>query len=256
MNNIRDYIALTERTYSYRIKTIAPLEDEQMTAIEKVMLKYDPLDITHPRKTLFQTNPLDFLNIEGGAEVFIVDITLGLPVSPSVLHTRLCSALRLADKFVVVIGANDPIENEIQRLAAEALIAEEAEKAGLTPEALLLDPAYKEAQEFAAGDLYGNDYNTKFLTYLKAAQDRRLAEIEPIKATPFSYLAPTEAAAEDYNDSLQTDTEAKGDNKASVYRSIQGNYDSDKKEFRRVFRTKSGSEKILTKDADGVRKAK
>jgi hypothetical protein len=176
--SLKQYIAEGERRYTYRLKTITPLDDNAMDKIERELLKYDPIDISRPRKTMFQVNPLDFTNVRGidksAMEVFIVDMELGLPASPSVLAKAFQLALTVPEDHVIVRAPNDPTEVENERLTAAVEIGAEAKKLGLTPSGLLTDPTYSEVTTPA--DLYGKVHNEKFLDALRAVQKEREAK--------------------------------------------------------------------------------
>lgn len=90
--NLKHYIAETERTYTYKLKTICQLDDYAMDRIEQVCLKYQPIDISRPRKLMMQKAPLDFNNVDA-AEVWVVDFEFGLPVSSYVLGEEIRYAL-------------------------------------------------------------------------------------------------------------------------------------------------------------------
>jgi hypothetical protein len=176
--SFKQYIAETERSYNYRLKTIALLDDHAMDRIERIVMKYQPLDISRPRKTMMQKNPLDFTNIDA-AEVWIVDFTLGLPASGYVLGEEIRHSLGLPEKHVIVRGANDPTEVESERILAGEEIGEEAAKLGLKPSGLLTDPTYSEVTPVE--NLYGKVHNEKFLDYLRTVQKEReeKSKVEP-----------------------------------------------------------------------------
>jgi hypothetical protein len=168
--SLKQYIAETERSYNYRLKTIVPLDDHAMDLIERITMKYQPLDISRPRKTMLQANPLDFTNVEA-SEVWIVDFEFGLPASGYILGQEIHRILGVPENHVIVRGANDPTEVESERLIAAEEIGAEAKELGLTPSGLLTDPTYSEVTP--AEDLYGKVHNEKFLDYLRTVQKER-----------------------------------------------------------------------------------
>jgi hypothetical protein len=174
----KKYIAETERSYNYRLRTVTPLDNTAMERIERIVMKYQPLEVSEPRKTMLQSNPLDFTNVDA-AEVWIVDFTLGLPASGYVLGEEIRHSLGVPANHVIVRGANDPTEVESERLVAAGEIGEEAAKLGLKPSGLLSDPTYSEVTP--AADLYGKAHNEKFLDYLHTVQKEReeKSKVEP-----------------------------------------------------------------------------
>lgn len=198
--SLKQYIAEGERSYHYRLKTIVPLDDAVMDRIEREVLKYDPIDISRPRKTMFQVNPIDFTNVRGmdknAMEVFIVDMELGLPASPSVLAKAIQQTLAVPEDHVIVRAPNDPSEVESERLVAAAEMGAEAKKLGLTPAGLLTDPTYSEVT--TPTDLYGKVHNEKFLDALRTVQKEREAKAKVDATNPlFKWMDMPEGTPDD-----------------------------------------------------------
>lgn len=169
MSMLRKYFEEAERRYNYRIKSVIDIDEKALDAIERVILKYNPFDMTQVSKTIHHRNPLDFPNVTS-AEVYSLDISLGLPVSPYALSKDLAKAMGCHETEVVVRGENDPTEVESQRLVTgEDLSKEEGETASL------LDTAkdYPEHSEQDGATMYGNKYNGKLLQTLKKIADER-----------------------------------------------------------------------------------
>jgi len=170
--SIMTYINETEKLYKLRLKSIVPLNDEAMDRIERAVIRFQPLDISRPRKTIFQSNPMDFPNVSG-AEVWIVDLTFGLPASAPAIREDIRKALNAPECYIVVRGENEALELETKRLTALAEIEIEAAKRGLVPAALLSsDPGYPEGMESDA-ELSGDAYNTSFLAYVGKVEAER-----------------------------------------------------------------------------------
>jgi len=159
----RNYIQEQEKVYSLRLKFATPIDDEDVNWIERVLQKYVLLDITTPTKTIRQRHPLDFSGVQN-AEVWIVDIKCGLPVSSYILKRELQLALNISENFIVVRGENDPLEIETQRLNALDDIDDEATDRKLSPASRLSTNSEYDKDE--RGDLkepvYGNEYNSNF----------------------------------------------------------------------------------------------
>ena len=172
--SFKAYLQDTAREYHVRVKTIVPLDDDQMQQIERVMAKYVVTDISKPVKTIMQKNPLDFQDIRN-AEVYIVDVKTELPVSAYVLQQELKLAMLIPEKYIVVRSVNDPLEIENQRIAAKSEINMKSVDDGLEPTSRLsTNPEYDEDEKLDSEDAaYGDEYNTKFLQTLKQIQDSR-----------------------------------------------------------------------------------
>lgn len=248
--DIRHYIAQAEKTYSYRIKTVFPLTDDVMGRIEQLILKYKPLDLGSPRKTMFQKAPLDFPTVQG-AEVYMLDIELGLPCSGVVLARELTQALGVPDKFIVVRGENDPTELETERMVAKAEMDETAEKAGETPGARLDLPGYDEVEAQDGSELYGDKYNRRFLGHLKAVEDERI-EAMKLKNTPapFGWL-DVKADPEVPTDPGPTIGMEAGKENDQI--GNRGNLDNARQKYTRLYQ-KQGKTYVKRSDGDPVRK--
>lgn len=181
VKSFQDYIKDNHREYHVRIKTVAPLDDEAMGYVERVLQKYVPIDITAPVKTILQKHPLDFQDIRN-AEVWIVDVVTELPASAYVLQQELKLALALPEKYLVVRAANDPLEIETQRMNSRDEIDMEAMEQGLSPASRL--STHESYDDDELGELenpvYGDDYNKKFLEVLaQVASERVVYDAKP-----------------------------------------------------------------------------
>jgi hypothetical protein len=169
---LQDYIAETQKVYSYRLKTIFPMDDDVMDKIEQVCLRYSVVDLTKPIKTILQKNPLDFQNTKA-AEVYMVDLTFKMPASSYVLAQEFRVALGAPENSVIVKGLNDPTEVENEHISALDDMDAEAKRLGMKQSGLLNDPTYSEVT--TPTDLYGAVHNQKFLDVLRAVQKEREA---------------------------------------------------------------------------------
>lgn len=262
--DIRRYIAEAERTYHYRIKTVVPLDDAAMDRIERAIMKYQPLDISLPKKTMLQKHPLDFTQVQN-AEVWIVDVETGLPASSYVMLQEIRNALNVPEKFVIVRGDNDPTEAESERLVAQAEMDAEAEKSGMSrASALETAEDYPEANEVDGTQFYGDAYNRRLRAYLKdVEQTRRPEKVDP-KNPLFPWRdmpdrADQEPTQDDTNFNAYLKTEHNDEVPASDAGDSErisgaGNVDDDARTYRRVYRDATGKDKVLRRSPAPVRK--
>lgn len=176
--DFRSYLLRFEKTHFYRIKTITPIGDfpanskerqeaiTRLNLIEDALQKFDPVSIGRVKKTILQSTPLDFANVRN-KEVYILDVELGLRVSPTELQHLLCVCMDVPSDRVIVCGEHDPIEMQNQAIAAVKEMDEEAEEKGLTPASSLEDETYAEAPETGETDMYGDAYNGRLLAYFE-----------------------------------------------------------------------------------------
>lgn len=254
--DIRSYLAESERIYNYRIKTVVPIKDDEMSRIERAVIKYQPLNILRPKKTMLQSHPLDFPGVMN-AEVFIIDLELALPASAYVLQQELRVALDLPEQYIVVRGDNEPGEIETERLVAARDMSEEAAKAGMTRAALLTIPDYAEAEPVKGEELYGNAHTGRLLAYLQqVAKDRDESRVDPPNPL-FRWLdLPNPDSQEPGQPKDNLDATRSWEPGLPGGTSIQGNLDDDGKYYRRAYKDANGNIKVLSRKPDFARKEK
>jgi hypothetical protein len=259
MSMLKEYLAKTERTFNYRIKTVVPLEDDFMDIIERTLAKYVPLNIGRVHKTILQQHPLDFPGVDN-AEVYFVDVTLTLAASSYILQQDIRYALKIPEKFIVVRGENEPTEVETQRLNAFADMEAEAAKKGLKVAALIDTPEYPEGQEVTATDYYGDEYNSRLTGYLaKLASERDLEVKAPNAPKPFKWLEPKDQEpgqpTDNFNDHITGKKKRAAPASASGV-SRAGNLDDNTRTYKKTYTTKAGKEKVLSQTGIAVDKKK
>lgn len=237
-----------------RLKTVVPLDDEAMDRVEMTVAKYQPLFISRPKKTIIQRQPIEFPAYQN-AEVFIADFTFAMPVAPSVLRDDIRKTLGAADEAVYVRNDAEPGELEMEHLNALADIDAEATKKKLKPVARLDDPGYHEIDEVEHADMYGNEYNAAFLSYL--ARVRKEQEDRSVHAAnaPFRWLdirrEPIIPRRDDYNANIvgapkvaPEDVDRSTDTRHSLGHFMLANG----KQVRRMYVDDEGNRVVLARD--------
>ena len=172
MKTLKEYIESVIQKHDVRIKLICDCNDDVCDRIEKHLEKYDAERISRPNKTILMKRPLDFPNVDM-AEVYIIDFTANLPVSPEMLRQELVNLLSISESQIVVRMANEPREIEAQHDGADELF----HKKPVELKAKLgTDYDKDEAPKEKASDLYGDKYNSAFLKELKKLSDARKKE--------------------------------------------------------------------------------
>lgn len=204
MKSFFQYLAEATKEYEYRIRTIAPVTDSTIAKIEKVLDKYNLISITKPKKTILQDSPLDFPNVDM-AEVFIIDIKTGVPVSSEVLLQELRGALDIPWSEIVVRGKNDPMELETEVQDSDNKGLKDADSPLLSS-----DPAYKEYPiSIDEPQAFGDAYNKRFLSFLAKVSAER-AEVEAVvqpenqKKSAFGLMSELNSNSEDFNKDYDT----------------------------------------------------
>jgi hypothetical protein len=248
------YLAESEKTYKYRLKTVAVdlSESEILDRIEYYLQRFKLIDISSPFKTILQKVPLDFPNVTN-AEVFMLDIETAFPLSSYVAAQELRTLLGIPENMLVVRGANEPIEIETNLINQKQEVNDTAEEQGLKPASLLnVDPVYPENEQTADGqNYYGDSYNSRLIATLKDIEDER----KPTKFDPpaplFNWLdmpkksnEPVQDAA-DFNADIDEPKVEKEDKDARQV-SVDGNFSTEDSRFSKDFiNPRTGAAKTL-----------
>lgn len=264
--NILDYIEKTERRYDYRIKALIPLDDAALDCIERVIMKYEPLDMGRPNKTIIQARPMDFPQMES-AEVWMVDVGLGIPASAAILRQEIAKAFHAneevgkliragnvkLDDIFVVRGANDPLEAQGEDCEARCAQDEEADKKGLKRGALLSTTAdMPEVPDIDPTKYYGDAYNGRLVSYLrKVAAEQAEARKVDAPAPLFRWMDMPKPEAVD-GGTPPADNVSRGEALAPGL-APTGNFDTDTRRLARVYDGKGGKT-VLATDLPGMRK--
>ena len=257
MKSFLQILMESDRQYHFRIKSLFDL-NEYKTHLEEYLSKYELRTFTAIKKLPFQANPLDFYGCDAG-DVWMVDVVVAVPITSFLLHQELVKHLGVADKYLRVLSDNDPLEIENQRLAAYDEISQMAD--GLEKAPLLsTDSQYPEAKDLVSGsELFGNTYNTKFLTALAQVSAENQPEVK--KSQLFDYLDNVRdfETAEDFNADIDTPKPVPWWEVKTVKEepnpmiSQVGNYDNDKVTYRERF-MKDGKEVDISVTTNPIRK--
>jgi hypothetical protein len=112
MKTFTQYLAEAVKEIPIRIKLATDLTDEMIETIESELARYDVVNVAKPVKTIVQEHPLDFGTKIRNAEVVIIDATVRMPISAETFRRNLSDKLAIPYDYVVVKGANDPLEAE------------------------------------------------------------------------------------------------------------------------------------------------
>jgi hypothetical protein len=232
--DFRAYLLQHERTHYYRVKTVTPIGDFGATdearakassllgRIENAIQKYEPIAIERVKKTILQRAPLDFVNVNN-KEVYILDLELGMAISPVELQHLITVILDVEPNHVMVYGESDPRETDEQVIAAVKDMQDEAKADGLTPASILTDTETSEADDLESVQ-YGDSYNARLLKYFNAARDH-----DGEKGT-------------DYNADVK--------DAVSAHPSVEAGEEPEIKTVRRTYRDAKGNLKTLTRQID------
>ena len=157
MKSLKQYLAESEKTYEFRLRSLHEISDDHMDRIENHMKKYNMESMGSPKKTIMH-KPRGFADV-GAQEVYIYDFATKLPATPSSLHEEIASICGCSLGSMIVNNMNE----------AEELweVEEESDEEATS---VLADADYSEAEKINAEDHYGDAYNEKMLKDAKGVE--------------------------------------------------------------------------------------
>lgn len=239
MKNLYAYLSETEKEYPYRLRTIAEIDLNDFEKIKKILSRYELIEISDPKSTVIQSNPVDFPSFNM-VSVTIIDFKTGIPVSCYYLQEEIRKILSLNNYEIIIRGQNDPYEIQ------EYIQCEETFEESNGEPLLSTDVKYNE-YNYDVDDgkqYYGDKYNQSLLNYIASAEKEKsdgVYELQPEnqKKSLFSWMNEKSEDAE-YNDGYDCVKPVSKNNigkgvEAPVNVSAYGNFDSNlrRNEFKR-----------------------
>lgn len=160
MKSLKQYLAESEKTYEFRLRSLVEISDEHMDRIETHMKKYNMESMGAPKKTIMH-KPKGFAGTTA-QEVYMYDFATKLPATTNALHEEIASICGVSLGEMIV---HSMLENrELWDIDVEEESDEEAKS-------VLADADYSEAEKIKAEDHFGDAYNEKMI---KDAQKNEL----------------------------------------------------------------------------------
>ena len=164
---LTDYMMGIKKTHEYRVRIAQDvLTKENMNRIENNLKKYELIDITSPKRTIFQKQALGFTE-PTKSEVWIFDIKTGLPASHFWIGREIAQILKISEIFVVVNCAENPLPEpgaELEKKEYKSVVS--------------TDPAYPEQESLPkAEELFGDKYNETMLRTILDARKKNPSSI-------------------------------------------------------------------------------
>jgi hypothetical protein len=148
MKNFKDYLAESERTYSYRIKVVGDIAPDFIKMLEEKLRQFDPVKVSAVKKTPIQLKPADF-PAHANESVSSMDVEFRYPaIEPQV------------QQIAQLLGL-DPNRIRLLTTAYEDSMAEEKVKVDEQNKDLLTDtdyPAPDAEQKALSKDYSANPY--------------------------------------------------------------------------------------------------
>lgn len=158
---LHDYLMGLKKEHAYTVRVAnRMLADEDMTRIENNLKAHELIEMTTPKKTIFQHHPLGFTE-PTKSEVMIFDVKLGLPQSSFYLAREIAKILKISEIYVVVNGVDNPLP-ELH-----------IEKDPNYVSKVSTDPKYPEDDNLPAhSELAGEEYNKNMLKTILDARKK------------------------------------------------------------------------------------
>lgn len=266
MKRLPQLLNEAQKTYSYRLKTVIALDEDKLESLERLLNRYNMLDIGHVHKIDSKNDTLEFRDIEN-ADVYYIDFMIGVPVSAYILQQELRAVLNVPEKMLVVRADNEPIEVDSVKNQLLNSLWEKSKKDGFTAHASLLstDPNYLDVEQPLAQDAFGDTYNTRFLNLLKQVSERRKNQVYQTSSDLNPIEQMNKVRQEPAQDLLDFNKHLPG--VKPVYKSVEmdepvevtllgpdGNFDDDSKRYFIVAKNSQGTRKIDSVTSKPIRR--
>ena len=108
MKSLKQYLAESEKTYEFRLRSLNEISDEHMDRIEAHMKKYNMESMSSPKKTIMH-KPRGFADV-GAQEVYMYDFSTKLPATPHTLHEEIAGICGISLGQLIVNNMNEAEE--------------------------------------------------------------------------------------------------------------------------------------------------
>lgn len=157
VKTLQDYLFHNKKDYKFIVKLAFEPDQERLDRLERMLDKYNLVEMTKPSKTIFQSNPIDFPSLSYG-EIFIFEITVSYPTLSYYIWEDIRNLFKVDGPYVIVRSINNPVEKSIEEFVKNA-------QEDYIPK-LSTDPAYPEAKNADLSLKYGDEYNKEMVEVL------------------------------------------------------------------------------------------
>jgi len=206
MKSFKDYLLESVRETHYAIKLGMNPTDEQVSIIEKYLKKYTLVKFEKP---VHVKQHVDFFNVKPH-ETWQIEAIITKPISSYILMQELKAALNIPEDYIVVRGAHEPVQLYADDCEFDCETDEYATKNDLESAARLsTDRFYNDVEQPLLVDLFGDEYNKRFLDYLSNVSNERPTDQYEAPAPLFSWIdmdkvKNDEVNQEDFNKNYDT----------------------------------------------------
>jgi len=159
MKSLKQYLAESEKTYNFRLRTVANMSSEQLDKLEQHLARYNVDKVSSPKTSIIQKSPAGFGDI-GPSAVSTMEIVTHLPCTPNVMQEEIAAATG------VPIGAIR-VYNEGEFVEEEENLEETTDEDG---KSVLADADYSDAEKVDHKDNFGNEFVANFVKNLPKSE--------------------------------------------------------------------------------------
>ena len=159
MKSLKQYLAESEKTYNFRLRTVAAMSDEQLDKLERYLAKFNVESVSTPKTSIIQRSPAGFGDI-GPSAVTTIEITTKLPTTPNVMQEEIAAATGVHIGALRVYNEGEFVEE------AEEIEEENTDES----KSVLADADYSDAEKVNHSDNYGNEFVEKFVKNLPKSE--------------------------------------------------------------------------------------
>lgn len=186
MKSVKEYIAESTKEHAYILKMAVEPNELQVKAVESLLQAYGLVHFSKLMKVADER--FDFFDIPT-RDVWSIRFVTRTPLSSYVTMQEIRKTINLPEKYVVVRTSTEPVEIEAEDERFKDKAAAEASEDGLlSAPRLSIKRFYDDAEQPLITDLFGNDYNKKFLLYLSGIKASRKPEEFDPPAPLFSWI--------------------------------------------------------------------
>jgi hypothetical protein len=159
MKSLKQYLAESEKTYNFRLRTVADMSDEQLKKLESHLARYNVESVSSPKTSIIQRSPAGFGDI-GPSAVSTMEIVTHLPCTPNVMQEEVAAATGIHIGAIRVYNEGEFIDEEED---LENTTDDEVKS-------VLADADYSEAEKVEHKDNFGNEFVSNFVKNLPKSE--------------------------------------------------------------------------------------
>lgn len=160
MKSLQQYLTESEKTYNFRLRTVAAMSDEQLEKLETHLARYNVESVSAPKTSIIQRSPAGFGDI-GPSAVSTMEIVTHLPCTPNVMQEEVAAATGIHIGAIRVYNEGEFVEEE--EIIEEETTDEESKS-------VLADADYSDADKVEHKDNFGNEFVANFVKNLPKSE--------------------------------------------------------------------------------------